>query len=220
VKENGQEIIMECSNILDTPYTSYISTNNENKTNEIIKLLSCLNYSRYGYNDWLNIGIIIFNEINNINIWKQWSKDYKKYDENELNNKWKTFKNPWDCRKILTIATLHTYAKEDNLEKYNKIIKEKNIEIKHNQIVSHDSRNQIVSHDSRNQIVSHDSSEINNKELILSNSLSKPQLYIKLFDECYKQERFDLSHYNTAIGMAIRNIFWWQWRRSTIIWLL
>ena len=45
---------------------------------KIIKLLSCLNYSRFKYKSWLNVGIIIFNETNNIDIWKEWSKKYNK----------------------------------------------------------------------------------------------------------------------------------------------
>ena len=49
--------------------------------------------------------------------------------------------------------------------------------------------------------------ESNNKELILSTTLSQPQLYKKMFDECYKQERFDVYKDWISIGMAIRSIF-------------
>ena len=103
------------------------SNTKENKTVEnkiidiedkIIKLLSCLNYSRFKYESWLNIGIIIFNETNNIDIWKEWSKSYKKYDEEELINKWNSFSS---SDQKLTIGTLHLYAKEDNNELYNKL---------------------------------------------------------------------------------------------------
>ena len=91
----------------------------DNKNDEqIINLLSCLKYDRYEYTYWLNIGIIIFNESNNINIWKEWSKKYNKYDEQELINKWNSFSN---SDKKLTIGTLHMYAKEDNIEKYNNL---------------------------------------------------------------------------------------------------
>jgi putative DNA primase/helicase len=125
-KENAN--IEEINDVIEPINNVYNNINEENitmsKTDEIIKLLSCLNHERYSYEYWLNIGIIIFNEINDINIWKMWSKNYNKYDEEEINKKWKTFKKP--NNNVLTIATLHKYAKEDNLEEYNKIIKEKN----------------------------------------------------------------------------------------------
>ena len=40
---------------------------NNNKNDEINKLLSCLKYSRFKYNSWLDVGIIIYNATNNIN---------------------------------------------------------------------------------------------------------------------------------------------------------
>lgn len=45
------------------------------------------------------------------------------------------------------------------------------------------------------------------KDEILSTSMSKPDLYKKVFDECYKQERFEDYEHWTTIGMAIKNIF-------------
>ena len=85
-------------------------------------MLLCLNYDRYIYNYWLNVGIIIFNVTNNINIWKEWSKHYKNYDEQELINKWNSFSS---SDKKLNIGTLHMYAKEDNNEMYDKLFNTK-----------------------------------------------------------------------------------------------
>jgi phage/plasmid-associated DNA primase len=50
-------------------------------------------------------------------------------------------------------------------------------------------------------------SEYNNTQIMLSTTLSQPQLYKKLFDECYKQERFETYPNWISIAMAIRNIF-------------
>ena len=94
---------------------SFIKTDTQKEV-EIKKLLSCLNSDRYKYLYWLNIGIIIFNGTNNINVWNEWSKNYKNYDEHEIINKWNSFSN---SDKKLTIATLHMYAKDDNIELYN-----------------------------------------------------------------------------------------------------
>jgi len=66
--------------------------------------------------------------------------------------------------------------------------------------------NQIQIIDNKNVISTIDENN-NNKELILSSTLSQPVLYKKIFDECYKQERFDTYHYWSSIGMAIKNTF-------------
>jgi hypothetical protein len=104
-----------------TPITNKI---NNDKTDEINKLLSCLDYNRFRYEYWFNIGCIIYNETNNIDLWKDWSKDYENYDENEIDKKWDSFKDLDDNK--LTIGTLVMYAKEDNLEKYNDLFRNKN----------------------------------------------------------------------------------------------
>ena len=46
--------------------------------NKILGCLKCLSYDRFNYDDWLRIGMIIKNETNDINIWKDWSKTYEK----------------------------------------------------------------------------------------------------------------------------------------------
>ena len=46
-----------------------------------------------------------------------------------------------------------------------------------------------------------------NKDILLSSTLSQPQLYKKMFDECYKQEQFETYDNWISIGFAIRNIF-------------
>lgn len=42
---------------------------------------------------------------------------------------------------------------------------------------------------------------------VLSSTLTQPVFYKKVFDECYKQERFDNYEYWVPIGMAIKNTF-------------
>ena len=44
-------------------------------------------------------------------------------------------------------------------------------------------------------------------DIVLTKTLSQPQLYIKIFDECYKQERFDDYENWRNVGFALRNIF-------------
>ena len=97
---------------------------NNNLSNDIINLLSCLNNSRFKYEYWIKIGIIIYNETNNINIWKVWSKKSEHYNKQELKTKWATFNN--SCNNKLTIATLHKYAQEDNIKKYSSYFKVSN----------------------------------------------------------------------------------------------
>jgi len=47
----------------------------------------------------------------------------------------------------------------------------------------------------------------NNSEQVLSSFLLQPSLYKKMFDECYKQERFENYENWISVGMALRNTF-------------
>ena len=49
--------------------------------------------------------------------------------------------------------------------------------------------------------------EYGEQEIIMSNILSKPNTCKKIFDDCYKQERFDEYNNWVSVGMAIRNAF-------------
>ena len=91
IKTPLKEKIETCKKINENIKTHKDESNEQ--TEKIKKLLSCLNSSRFNYEYWLNIGFIIYNETNNINIWKNWSKNYKKYDEDEVNNKWLSMKD-------------------------------------------------------------------------------------------------------------------------------
>jgi len=74
---------------------------------------------------------------------------------------------------------------------YNKIASSSNTQIPSNNLISSDNTTIIVQ----------------NSDLILSTILSQPQIYKRIFDECYKQDRFELYNYWIKIGMAIKNIF-------------
>jgi phage/plasmid-associated DNA primase len=45
------------------------------------------------------------------------------------------------------------------------------------------------------------------KDQVLSSTISQPNLYKKMFDECYSQERFDMYETWLSIGMALKNTF-------------
>jgi len=97
---------------------------NEIKHNEIIKLLDLLTTDRSdNYDDWVRVGIIICNELreDGRTIYNEFSKLSDKYDEDECNKKYDSFKN--DKENKLTIATLKMMAKEDNAEEYAKLYK-------------------------------------------------------------------------------------------------
>lgn len=49
--------------------------------------------------------------------------------------------------------------------------------------------------------------EVYKNNLVLSTTLSQPNLYKKMFDECYAQERFEVYEYWITVGMAIKNTF-------------
>ena len=45
------------------------------------------------------------------------------------------------------------------------------------------------------------------KKIALTMTMTQPIIYKKMFDECYKQERFDLYENWISVGMAIKNTF-------------
>lgn len=92
---------------------------------EIDQLLSCINESRFGsYHPWIDIGFSLYS-INNdyIDIWKKYSKKHcgNNYDEAEIEKKWDSFN-----QKESNLGLILAFAKEDNEDLFNSIIKKKN----------------------------------------------------------------------------------------------
>ena len=56
--------------------------------------------------------------------------------------------------------------------------------------------------DINNELVVYDK-----KDPVLSTTISEPVLYKKMFDECYKKNRFEVYEYWVSVGMALKNIF-------------
>lgn len=85
---------------------------------------------------------------------------------------------------------------------YKNVVKNKKMEIvKRNK---KNKTNDQHSESEENQIVEIDCSK---KDLVLSSTISQPVLYKKMFDECYKKERFEIYEYWITIGMALKNTF-------------
>ena len=99
--------------------------NDDMKAKEIIKLINLLDISRcQNYDDWVKIGMIIYNELNESGryIYHAFSKVCsEKYDKHETDNKYNSF--PSDREEKLTIATLKYMVKEDDPEEYEKLYK-------------------------------------------------------------------------------------------------
>jgi hypothetical protein len=80
----------------------------------ILDLLSDARFEHY--DDWLKIGMICYNEGIDVSVWDEYSKRSIKYKEGDCASKWKTF-----GKNSLTIATLWSWLKEDNIDGYNKL---------------------------------------------------------------------------------------------------
>lgn len=94
------------------------------------------------------------------------------------------------------------YIPEDSINIDNIINNKQIIEYKKSENVDN---NQIIEYKKSENI--EDNQIIEYKDLVLSSCLTQPQLYKKIFDECYKQDRFDIYECWITIGMAIKNIF-------------
>ena len=90
-----------------------------------------------------------------------------------------------DNQLFVNIDRLETIKKkENNIIKLNIINKKENDVIKTEQLTKY-----------------------NTNELALSSTISQPELYKKVFDECYKQNRFEEYDYWCNVGFAIKNTF-------------
>lgn len=92
------------------------NTDLETKVNVIESLLECLHPDRCDKrDDWLKIGMIIFNEGCPFEVFDNWSKQCPdKYDETAVKKTWNGFKDNHGNK--IRIGTLIKLAKEDNYE--------------------------------------------------------------------------------------------------------
>lgn len=103
--------------------TEYTNTSIE----DINYILSNLKIKRCdNRKDWLDIGLILFNELDNEglvlfdNFSKNWSK-YRGFDD--IKETWKTFKK--DSSKKIQLGSLYQMLKDDNIKAFNKLLKNK-----------------------------------------------------------------------------------------------
>jgi phage/plasmid-associated DNA primase len=89
------------------------------------------------------------------------------------------------------------YIKEDSIDINDVIFIEKK---KPGKKIDINEKNQIIIKEKNSELISY-------KEDGFSGAVSQPTLYKKIFDECYKQERFEMYEYWYRVGMAIRNTF-------------
>lgn len=89
---------------------------------ELSKLINIINKKRADdYHDWITIGLIIYkynNSKQSFNIWKNFSSQSLKFNENDCIYKWNSFSTSY---LKLTIGTLKYYARTDNEDEYNKL---------------------------------------------------------------------------------------------------
>jgi P4 family phage/plasmid primase-like protien len=84
--------------------------------------LNCLNNERFEkYDDWIKIGLIIFNENGSCELFDKFSRKGSNYD-NSCFSKWKTFKKKEDGNAV-TIQTLMDMAKRDNPEMFYEVLR-------------------------------------------------------------------------------------------------
>jgi len=83
----------------------------------IQKLLNCLKSERFNdYSSWVDVGTVIKISGGNFQLFNEWSKQSDKYNEQTC---WDTY-NAINPNGRLTIASLHFWAKQDNIVEYKK----------------------------------------------------------------------------------------------------
>jgi P4 family phage/plasmid primase-like protien len=125
-KNKNQEIILNEKFELQNYEIDKDETEIDFNDNDIEILVNMLIDKRNeNYNDWLNIGICLFN-LNKqyLHIWKKWSQKSDKYEEGACDKKWKSFKKD---KNGLKIGSLLLWAKQDNPIKYEIFIRKKKL---------------------------------------------------------------------------------------------
>lgn len=89
----------------------------------IEKLVQLLRPSRAdNYDEWMRLGWLLHNTDDRLlNCWVEFSKQSDKYVDGECQSKWERMRNDGN---LLTESTLHMWAKEDDLEGYDRVIEE------------------------------------------------------------------------------------------------
>lgn len=85
------------------------------------------------YEDWLKIGLILFNEGYSCDVWDEYSKRSPSYSPRLCFQKWKGFHQT--SGKSATIATLYYWLKIENPELFKKLVE--NIEYKYKELANH-----------------------------------------------------------------------------------
>jgi P4 family phage/plasmid primase-like protien len=114
-----QEVNMSDGIVALQPVDDAVIVGNRYADSEIECLLGMLSRARCdSYDEWLHVGMCLYN-INKMYLilWKKWSENSPKYDEQECDAKWKTFKK--DRKTGLFIGSLLNWCKHDNAEAYN-----------------------------------------------------------------------------------------------------
>ena len=83
---------------------------------EVVQLLKQLHHSRCdNYDSWVQVGLLLHHELGyeeGLEVYKNWSSLSVKYDEQEVEAKWNSFKE--NTEKPLTILSLLKWVHEDN----------------------------------------------------------------------------------------------------------
>jgi P4 family phage/plasmid primase-like protien len=157
-----------------------IEDENINFTSEDIEnLVNMLSVKRCeNYNDWINVGMCIYNLSKlNLYIWKKWSKQSGKYEDNACELKWKSFKKSKDGYKI---GSLLLWCKSDNNEQYNSFMQKKKLNI---MMVAKFPDKKLILGETLS-INEHNSyTKLQNNECIFYGNHNEPSMYIELIKD-------------------------------------
>jgi len=108
----GQPIDTIISYVPET--CEYLEVKKKTKETLISKILNEL--TRDSYEDWITVGMVCFNEKEDIEVWNNWSRKSPKWKAGECAKKWATF-----TKGSANINLLWSFLKEDNPSAYDKL---------------------------------------------------------------------------------------------------
>ena len=135
VKKQEEEDTMELD---DGGSTQTVSSNpteiNDAEKDILMKLADCI-ANNEDYSDWLNNGIICYNEGLPLEVWEKMSKKGKGYEIGACASKWNTFSTHRE--KKLTQATWWKWLKTNDPVKYNELKEDRNDLLEKIKLINH-----------------------------------------------------------------------------------
>ncbi len=127
LSEDELEILLNCSTE-KRKEKDLVKIDDILNTTELTEIIMNLNKTRAdNYPDWIRVGFFLYSQTNGYTIFKTFSKQSKKYNEENHDTYWNSFETAPELQTPITIGTMLMWLKEDNIKIFTKYTENKKI---------------------------------------------------------------------------------------------